>query len=55
VVFELEDVPGGTRLRVVETGFDQLPPARRDAAWRDNEGGWTGQMKNIARHVGSTD
>ena len=51
VVFELEDVPGGTLLRVVETGFDQIPLARRAKAFKDNEGGWTGQMKAIEEHL----
>jgi uncharacterized protein YndB with AHSA1/START domain len=51
VVFELEDVPGGTLLRVVETGFDQIPLARRAKAFKDNEGGWTGQMKAIEDHL----
>jgi uncharacterized protein YndB with AHSA1/START domain len=51
VTFTLEDAPGGTRLTVVESGFDALPLARRAEAFRLNEGGWTGQMKNIERHV----
>jgi uncharacterized protein YndB with AHSA1/START domain len=51
VVFELKDVPGGTLLTVVESGFDQLPPARRAEAWRMNDQGWSAQMKNIERHV----
>jgi uncharacterized protein YndB with AHSA1/START domain len=52
VVFELSDVPEGTLLTVTESGFDKVPAARRQAAFRDNEGGWTEQMKNIERHVG---
>ena len=51
VVFELEAVPGGTRLTVVESGFDRIPLARRALAYRMNEGGWTHQMQAIARHV----
>lgn len=51
VVFELKDVPEGTLLTVVESGFDQIPPARRAEAWRMNDEGWTAQMKNIERHV----
>ena len=53
VEFTLEDVPGGTLLKVVESGFDQIPLARRASAFRDNEGGWAEQMKNIEKHVGS--
>lgn len=51
VVFELADVPEGTRLTVVESGFDQVPLARRALAYRMNGDGWTEQMKNIERHV----
>jgi len=51
VVFELEDAPEGTRLRVVESGFDQIPPARRAEAWRMNDQGWAAQMQNIERDV----
>ena len=52
VVFELADVPEGTQLTVVESGFDQVPPHRRLEAFRMNSGGWGGQMENIVRHVG---
>ena len=51
VEFRLEEVPGGTKLTVVESGFDQVPAARRDEAYRMNDRGWIGQMKNIERHV----
>ena len=51
VVFELEEVDGGTMVSVVESGFDSLPAARREQAFRGNEGGWTQQMENIKRHV----
>ena len=53
VEFELEPTPEGTRLRVVESGFDALPPARRREAFRMNSQGWDAQMTNIARHVGA--
>ena len=52
VEFSLEETGAGTLLRVVESGFDKLPPHRRDEAFRMNEGGWTAQLGNIARHVG---
>src|SRR5215813_3922283 len=41
VVFELADVEGGTRLTVVESGFDDVPLARRAQAYRMNSEGWT--------------
>ena len=52
VEFTLEKAAKGTLLRVVESGFDKIPSARRAEAFRMNEGGWEGQMKNIATHVG---
>jgi Uncharacterized conserved protein len=51
VVFELEDASGGTLLRLVESGFDSIPAARRLEAFRMNSGGWDEQMKNIEKHV----
>lgn len=51
VVFELEEVDGGTLLRLVESGFDNVPPARRQEAFRMNSGGWDEQMKNIETYV----
>jgi uncharacterized protein YndB with AHSA1/START domain len=51
VVFELEEVEGGTSLTVVESGFDNIPPSRRLEAFRMNSGGWDQQMKNIENHV----
>jgi hypothetical protein len=38
-VFDLQEVPGGTRLTISESGFDQIPLARRAAAFKANEGG----------------
>ena len=52
VTFLLEDAPGnGTLLKVIETGFDKVPPHRRAEALRMNTGGWEGQIKRIANHV----
>jgi uncharacterized protein YndB with AHSA1/START domain len=51
VEFRLDDAPGGTRLTVSESGFDRLPPGRRDEAFRMNEPGWAEQMTNVERHV----
>jgi hypothetical protein len=51
VVFELRDVPEGTHLKVVESGFDAIPIARRAEAWRMNGEGWGIELKNIERHV----
>ncbi|MFM0077745.1 SRPBCC family protein [Paraburkholderia sediminicola] len=51
VVFELSEVDSGTLLRVVESGFDQIPAARREEAFRMNSGGWEEQLVNIEKHV----
>jgi uncharacterized protein YndB with AHSA1/START domain len=51
VEFTLERTADGTLLRVVESGFDKLPPHRRDEAFRMNERGWSTQLDNIVRHV----
>jgi uncharacterized protein YndB with AHSA1/START domain len=51
VEFRLDDAPGGTRLTVTESGFDALPPGRREEAFRMNEPGWAEQMTNVERHV----
>lgn len=51
VTFTLEGAPEGTRLTVVEAGFENIPAHRREEAWRMNDGGWTEQMQNVERHV----
>jgi uncharacterized protein YndB with AHSA1/START domain len=51
VVFELEEVPDGTLLTVVESGFDAIPASRRDEAYRRNGDGWAWQVESIARHL----
>lgn len=48
---ELTDVPGGTRLRIVESGFDRIPVARRAEAFRMNAEGWAAQVQNVARYL----
>jgi uncharacterized protein YndB with AHSA1/START domain len=51
VVFELKEVPEGTLLTVVESGFEGIPLSRRLEAFQRNENGWTQQMKAIERYV----
>jgi uncharacterized protein YndB with AHSA1/START domain len=53
VVFELEETHDGTLLRLVESGFDGIPPDRRLDAYRMNSNGWDAQMKNIDAYVAS--
>jgi len=51
VVFELEETSGGTKLTVVETGFDALPVHRRAEALKMNDAGWAQQVGNIDKYV----
>ena len=51
VTFTLEEVPGGTRLTIVESGFDAIPESRRMQAFTGNTKGWEGQIKNIEKHL----
>jgi uncharacterized protein YndB with AHSA1/START domain len=51
VVFQLDDVAEGTRLTVTESGFDDVPLARRAQAYRMNGEGWAWQMKSIESYV----
>ena len=53
VVFELEEVPEGTRLTVKESGIDRIPVARRSKAYRENDKGWTGQFENLRKYLAS--
>ena len=51
VEFRLEPTSNGTRLTIIESGFDALPANRRAEAFRMNEGGWEEQTRNIRAHV----
>ena len=51
VEFTLQDTEGGTALTIVESGFDRIPLARRAEAFRMNDQGWAGQIKNLSRYV----
>jgi len=51
VELTLEETEGGTALTIVESGFDRIPPARRAEAFRMNDNGWTGQIKQLAKYV----
>lgn len=51
VEFRLEQVPEGTLLTIVESGFDRVPAHRRERAFRMNEGGWATQADNLKKYV----
>lgn len=54
VEFRLRANPGGTLLTVIESGFGKVPSARRDEAFRKNDGGWGQQIRNIQAYVTQT-
>jgi uncharacterized protein YndB with AHSA1/START domain len=51
VEFRVEAAGGGTRLTLVESGFDALPQGRRQEAFLMNSEGWDFQVGNLRRHV----
>jgi uncharacterized protein YndB with AHSA1/START domain len=51
VEFRLDETKDGTLLTIVESGFEQIPAARRAEAFRMNDGGWAEQTRNIEKHV----
>jgi uncharacterized protein YndB with AHSA1/START domain len=51
VEFTLTEIPSGTRLTVVESGFDKIPAGRHMEALRMNTKGWGMQLENIKHHV----
>lgn len=51
VTFELEEVAGGTRLIITESGFDRIPIERRAKAFAGNESGWEAQLTLIAKYL----
>lgn len=51
VTFTLEDASSGTRLTIVESGFDAIPESRRAKAFSMNSAGWDGQGKNLQKFL----
>jgi uncharacterized protein YndB with AHSA1/START domain len=51
VEFHLEKSAKGSLLKVVESGFDKIPAARRSIAFLKNGEGWGQQMINIEKYV----
>jgi uncharacterized protein YndB with AHSA1/START domain len=54
VSFTLEEVAEGTKLTIMESGFDAIPASRRAKAFSMNEQGWTGQAENIRKFLAGT-
>ena len=51
VEFTLEEVRSGTRLRVVETGFAQLPEDSRHATYDSHTAGWVSELGDLAGYL----
>lgn len=51
VEFRLEPAGEGTRLTITESGFERVPPHRRQRAFLMNDGGWAAQAENVKRYV----
>jgi uncharacterized protein YndB with AHSA1/START domain len=54
ISFVLEEVPGGVKLTVTESGFDKIPLARRATAFTANQQGWTMMVKVIEKYLAQT-
>jgi uncharacterized protein YndB with AHSA1/START domain len=51
VAFALEKTADGIMLTITESGFDQIPLARRAKAFSANEGGWSKQVELIEAYL----
>jgi uncharacterized protein YndB with AHSA1/START domain len=51
VTFTLEAIPDGTRITVVEEGFDALPEPLRTNQVKDNTQGWEEVMNNAVKDL----
>ena len=51
VEFRLREEAGGTRVTVVESGFDAISLARRAKVFEENTGGWEYQMAALEKYV----
>ncbi len=51
VEFTLTETPDGVLLRIVESGFDNIPAERRAAAFEANSGGWEAQTKLVRKYL----
>lgn len=53
VEFRLEEVEGGTKLTITESGFEAIDIARRASTKHGNSEGWAAQTRLIAKYVES--
>jgi len=52
VTFDLEEVAGGTLVKVTESGFSHISLVRRAKVFQENSGGWEYQLQQIAQYAG---
>ncbi len=55
VSFTLEETGKGTRLTIIESGFDAIPASRRDMAFKMVSNGWGSQLENIRKFLAKTE
>ncbi|MDQ3410708.1 MAG: SRPBCC family protein [Chloroflexota bacterium] len=51
VEFTLDEVPEGTRLTLIESGFASLPSDIAAKAFEDNTGGWASELGELAAYI----
>jgi uncharacterized protein YndB with AHSA1/START domain len=51
VEFTLAETDDGVLLRIVESGFDQIPVARRASAFEANSSGWAKQTELVRKYL----
>jgi uncharacterized protein YndB with AHSA1/START domain len=51
VTFALAQADDGILLTITESGFEQIPAARRKQAFEANDGGWTYQTRLIEKYL----
>lgn len=51
VTFTLNTVPEGTRLLLVESGFNSLPKENRAKDYQDNSTGWTAELNDLREYL----
>jgi uncharacterized protein YndB with AHSA1/START domain len=51
VSFEIDEKPDGVLVTIAESGFEGLPPARRDKAFEANDQGWAKQAELLEKYL----
>lgn len=51
VVMELDEIPGGTRLTVTESGFSKLPAEMQKSELVKNTGGWDYEFNDLKNYI----